>query len=265
QLRLASIRAWLEYIPARVSTNLSNRDPLMWIRIYRDFNLGGLAHLIITDERSYRDKQPCGKRYGAPGCPEQQKTTMLGDQQLKWFKGKLKEGSYPWKVWANSVQFAKSLTDGRFGSLDAWDGYAGERQKILDFLKANKMKNLLALSGDRHATLVAEIPDSYEEPKEVLGAEFMTPALSSVNSFEMGWWKRDWPQYASIEERERAEVEQNPWIKHLNMRNWGYGLLSLTHQRAQCIIYTVNKYKKEAQKEMDAKFSYEYGILKREA
>ncbi|MFN4319409.1 MAG: alkaline phosphatase D family protein [Aquificaceae bacterium] len=149
--------------------------------------------------------------------------------------------------------------------MDAWDGYAGERQKILDFLKANKMKNLLALSGDRHATLVAEIPDSYEEPKEVLGAEFMTPALSSVNSLEMGWWKRDWPQYASIEERERAEVEQNPWIKHLNMRNWGYGLLSLTHQRAQCTIYTVNKYKKEAQKDMDAKFSYEYGSLKREA
>ncbi|MFN4319410.1 MAG: alkaline phosphatase D family protein [Aquificaceae bacterium] len=115
QLRLASIRAWLEYIPARVSTNFSNRDPLMWIRIYRDFNLGGLAHLIITDERSYRDKQPCGKRYGAPGCPEQQKTTMLGDQQLRWFKSKLKEGSYPWKVWANSVQLAKSLTDGREG------------------------------------------------------------------------------------------------------------------------------------------------------
>ncbi|MFN3814221.1 MAG: alkaline phosphatase D family protein [Aquificaceae bacterium] len=171
RLKLASIRAWLEYIPARAVTNFSNRDPLMWIRIYRDFNLGGLAHLIVTDERSYRDKQPCGKKYGAPGCPQQYKTSILGKDQLRWFRNKLKEGNYPWKVWANEVQFSQSLTDGKFGSLDAWDGYAGEREEILAFLKANRMKNLIILSGDRHATLIAEVPDSYENPKEVLGAE----------------------------------------------------------------------------------------------
>lgn len=263
QLRLDSIKAWLEYIPARVKTNFQNRDPLLWITIYRDFKIGSLAHLIMTDGRSYRDKQPCRGKYGAPGCAEQYRTTMLGQDQLRWFLKKLKEDKFVWKVWGNDVQFSQSLVDGKFGSLDAWDGYAGERQKILDFLKREGMKNLLISTGDRHATFIAEIPDSYQEPKEVLGAEFMTPAISSVNSKEMGWWKRNWPNYTSIEEVERAEMLQNPWIKHLNMKNWGYSVLNLNRDRARVIVYTVNKYRKDAPKEVDAEFVYTYGRLEK--
>ncbi|MFN7064866.1 MAG: alkaline phosphatase D family protein [Aquificaceae bacterium] len=264
-LRLAAIRAWLEYVPSRARTDLSNTDTLKWIRVYRDFDLGGLAHLLITDERSYRDRQPCDKRYGAFGCSEQYRTSMLGNEQLRWFLSKLEEGNYPWKVWANEVQFSQGKTDGKFGSLDAWDGYAGERQRILNFLRDRGQRNLLILTGDRHASLVAELPDSYEKLKEVLGAEFMTPAISSVNSSETGRWIRDWPQYSSIEERERAEVSQNPWIKHLNMKNWGYSVLRITKERAQCTIYTVNKYRKDSEREVDVEFVYAYGRLEKEA
>ena len=79
----------------------------------------------------------------------------------------------------------------------------------------------------------------------------------------MGWWKRNWPNYTSIEEVERAEMLQNPWIKHLNMKNWGYSVLNLNRDRARVIVYTVNKYRKDAPKEVDAEFVYTYGRLEK--
>lgn len=64
-------------------------------------------------------------------------------------------------MWASSVQFSRSQTDGKFGSLDTWDGYAGERSQILNFIKDRGMNNLITITGDRHASIVAEIPESY--------------------------------------------------------------------------------------------------------
>jgi alkaline phosphatase D len=263
RLRQEALKAWLEYVPARVKTDFGNRDPLSWITIYRDFDLGGLGHLIVTDLRSYKDRPPCEGRFGVEGCREQFRTSMLGADQKRWFFSKLAEGSYRWKVWASSVQLSRSMTDGRFGSLDAWDGYAGERQQVLDFLKEKGMQNLIAITGDRHASLVAEIPDSYEKPERVLGAEFMTPAVSSINANEGGWWRRSW-SYPSLEDFQRAEMAQNQWIKHINSINcWGYSVLTLGREKAECTIYSVNKYRRDADKKIDARFFYSGGLLER--
>ena len=264
RLRQEAVKAWLEYIPSRVKVDMSNRDPLKWITIYRDFDLGKLGHLIVLDERSYRDRPPCRGRYGVEGCPEQEKTSMLGKEQLRWFMKKLSQEGFRWKVVANEVQFSRSQTDGKFGSLDAWDGYAGERRKIIELMKEKGMKNLIMLTGDRHASLVAEIPDSYEKPSQVLGVEFMTPAISSINAREGGWWKRNWPHYNSLEEFQKAEMTQNPWIKHINSIDcWGYSVLTLRGDRAECTIYSVNKYRKDAEKVVDASFVYRNGVLEK--
>ncbi len=264
RLRQDSAKAWLEYIPARVVFDFNKRNPLQWITIYRDFSVGRLVHIILTDERSYRNRQPCEGRYGAKGCADQYKTSMLGEPQRRWFFSKLEEGGHIWKVWANEVQFSSSKIDGKFGSLDAWDGYAGERQRILDFLVSKNMDNLIAITGDRHASLVAEIPNSYDKPERVLGAEFMTPAISSINAMEGGWWKRNWPGYASLEDVQKAEMSQNPWIKHINSIDcWGYSVLRLNREKAECTIYSVNKYRKDAEKRIDAKFVYTRGRLER--
>ncbi|MCX8164479.1 MAG: alkaline phosphatase D family protein [Aquificaceae bacterium] len=245
RLRQEAVKAWLEYIPSRVKVDMDNKNPLKWATIYRDFDLGGLGHLIILDGRSYRERPPCGGRFGIKGCPEQEKTSMLGTEQFRWFRERLLQGGVRWKVVASSVQFSKSQTDGKFGSLDAWDGYAGERKRILELLKERNMKNLIVISGDRHASLVAEIPDSYEKPYNILGAEFLTPALSSINAMEGGWWKKNWPHYENLGEFQRAEMAQNPWIKHINSINcWGFSVLNLKPNSAECTIYSVNKYRK---------------------
>lgn len=261
-LRKDAIKAWLEYIPSRVVFNLRDRDPLSWIRLYRAFSVGNLCDFLITDLRTYRDKQPCEGRFGVFGCPDQNRTSILGKDQRTWLLRKLANSKASWIILVSSVQFSQSLTDGKFGSLDAWDGYRKERDLLLRTIKDKGSKNLIVVSGDRHASLVAEIVDNYEMPKEVLGAEFMTPAISSINAREGGWWKRNWPQYSTLEDFQKAEMTQNPWIKHINSINcWGYTVVNISDKKVVTTIYSVDKYSKDSEKTIDGKFVYSQGKL----
>ncbi len=55
-------------------------------RIYEDYRLGKLVDLILTDERQYRDIQPCGDGIVTP-CPEADDPRgLLGAAQKDWWK-----------------------------------------------------------------------------------------------------------------------------------------------------------------------------------
>jgi alkaline phosphatase D len=57
----AANRAWAEYVPAGVPYQ-PKKEPLEEIHIYRSFEFGNLAELVMTDERLYRDGPPCASR-----------------------------------------------------------------------------------------------------------------------------------------------------------------------------------------------------------
>ncbi|WP_448587449.1 alkaline phosphatase D family protein [Thermocrinis sp.] len=257
-LRRIAISAWLTYTPARVKVNLRSDDPLKWITLYRDIKVGRLAHVIITDERSYRTPHPCERRYSFPGCPEQRKTSMLGKEQKEWFFKKLMEDGYVWKVWANGVQFVQSVINGLYGSLDAWDGYLGEREEIAQLLASEGASNLVILTGDRHAGVMAEVPAKFEKNYDkVLGVEFITPALSSISAAEGNWWR----QYgvSNVDEYAQAEISQNPWIKFVGHKVWGYSVITLTNDRVIGEIVSVDKYLRDVEKVQRIKAVYEKG------
>ncbi len=257
KLRMASIIAWHEYIPADVKLKLDDKNPLNWIRIYRDFKVSNFLHLICTDERSYRQSQ-CPKRFQSPGCETQYTHTMLGSQQKSWFFDKLKENGFSWKVWANGVQFVQNRINGLYGSTDAWDGYIKEREEIISFVKKNNINNMVVITGDRHAFLAAEIPDNFSENYKPIGVEFITGTLSAINASEAKWFKRDFP-FKDVDEYTQAEIKQNPWIKYLNHKTWGYSVLKLTKDQAVCEFYSVNKFSENSPKELLAKFVYTKG------
>ncbi|PAF11715.1 hypothetical protein CHH61_25810, partial [Shouchella clausii] len=68
---------------------------------------------------------------------------MLGEKQERWLLDGLTTSQAKWNVLAQQVFFARR--DGAFGpegerySMDAWDGYPGARQRILDFLAENNI------------------------------------------------------------------------------------------------------------------------------
>lgn len=94
-LKLHSKRAWLEYVPIRVSANPEETHPHDYSRVYRGFDFGDLARLSMLDTRSYRSPHPCGEgdlfqRYLPNGCSSYSAAdrTMLGRDQFVSTRGR---------------------------------------------------------------------------------------------------------------------------------------------------------------------------------
>lgn len=198
QLRLDAQQAWHEYVPARVPYDPRADHPWRRMNIYRKFKFGNLVELFMTDERQFRYPHPCGEQtYGqryVSGCPEQysQGRSMLGPQ-LNWLLEGIKGSRAIWKVWGNEVLLVPlRLTAAPllYYDLDAWDGYAYEREYIARWVKENGIKNLVVLTGDLHSYVVAYIKVNYLDPtnndeSNMVGVELMTPAVTSANLKEI--------------------------------------------------------------------------------
>jgi alkaline phosphatase D len=136
QRRRNASRAWAEYLPVDWSDVRfePNNPSYTNIRIYRDFRFGALMHLVMTDERLYRDDHvvseaavarahghdpingddAAGSRYFVAQDVLQRfeardteqlgrVPSMLGPEQTQWWKDTMKRSPATWKVWGNEV------------------------------------------------------------------------------------------------------------------------------------------------------------------
>ncbi|RKT13962.1 alkaline phosphatase D [Paraburkholderia sp. RAU2J] len=137
-------QAWAEYLPVDwgdVSFDLNN-PAYNNIRIYRDFHFGSLIHLVMTDERLYRDDHVVseaaiasllghdpvngndlvGSRYFVPQPVLAQSEVLdtqqlgrvpsiLGTTQTQWWKETLQASTSTWKVWGNEVMMNRMWLD----------------------------------------------------------------------------------------------------------------------------------------------------------
>lgn len=144
--RRSANQAWAEYMPVDfgdVSFDL-NKAGYDNIRIYREFKFGSLMHLIMTDQRLYRDdhivsealyanllgrdpvngSDAVGSRYFVPSAWlrdfEKQNATslqrppsILGVTQSQWWKDTMKASTATWKVWGNEVTLNRMFLDMR--------------------------------------------------------------------------------------------------------------------------------------------------------
>jgi alkaline phosphatase D len=83
-----------------------------------------------------------------PDTPEK---SMMGEEQLAWFFNEVSEGSakYPLVIWVSSVPYTAKQSEGG----DHWGGFTHERREIANFLKTQKINNLMIVSGDAHSVL----------------------------------------------------------------------------------------------------------------
>jgi alkaline phosphatase D len=137
-------QAWAEYTPvdfSDVSFDLANPA---WdnIRIYRDFQFGTLVHLVMTDERLYRDdhvvdeaqvadllghdpvngNDRVGSRYLVPldllraaelrdAFRLRRRPSILAQAQTRWWKDRMRTSAAQWKVWGNQVTLNRMWLD----------------------------------------------------------------------------------------------------------------------------------------------------------
>jgi len=153
----AGNQAFRDYQPIREDGG----DPM---QLYRSFQWGALAEFFLIDARQYRDAQayvtePACLSAGQPAtlpnptCQaeiDNPSRTYLGAAQKAWLKAALLASTAKFKFIMNGPLISELL----FLPYDRWEGYAAEREEILEFIEANSIKNVVFLSTDIHALIV---------------------------------------------------------------------------------------------------------------
>ncbi len=227
--RAQAYQAWYEFMPVRLPAPTGPDYP-----IHRTIAHGDLVAFHVLDTRQYRSDQQRREPFLPPlGAGVQVRDddlqfadghTMLGAEQFDWLVDRVRASGAVWDVLAQQVFMfggnALPGTDPPVVVVDTWDGYSGERQRLLDAL-APLADNLIVITGDFHSAAVAELrPDPFEPGSPAVGVEFMASSISSV-------FFDDSPLVATLV---KAALEGNPQVRFYDTRR-GYTLCDLTPQR----------------------------------
>ena len=177
--KAAAYKAYLEWMPIRESS-----DPA--IHLYRTIRFGTLADLVMLDTRALRDRQVANS--DAAGLADS-KRTLIGAAQEAWMFDQLRasqRAGTSWTLLGQQVMFSSITLPGtRPTNTDQWDGYPAQRDRVLDFIERERIRNLVILSGDAHSSWgfdVARNPWHLYQPAAGAGSlavELVTPAISS--------------------------------------------------------------------------------------
>jgi alkaline phosphatase D len=198
ELFKAGYQAFLEYMPFETELSIdASGTPTM--PIYRTITLGSRLQIFATDSRQYRSPHPGywqGRRH-------ETERTILGQGQKNWLKSMLAESSCQWKLIMSEVMMAplrlglKTAQDedmalrlfgnfsqqdrGFYVNLDQWDGFPAERSEILNFIKNEKIKNVMVAAGDIHASFDSLLyADSEQTQGTPTALEVVTPSITST-------------------------------------------------------------------------------------
>jgi alkaline phosphatase D len=224
--RAAAYQAYYEHMPIRARLRPGWAD----LRIFRRFDFGDLARINVLDTRQYRTDQP-GSRPLDFG-PEQDGTantagSLTGEHQESWLRDGLSSSHAQWNVIAQQVMMNRTrFPDFTFSglpfitNLDQWDGYAPQRQRLLQFIDQQQIANPVVLAGDIHSSWFSDLrldPDDLASP--VVASEYVATSISS-----------DFP-IAFDGPLKRANPLLNPQVKHFDGALRGYLRVHVNRER----------------------------------
>jgi alkaline phosphatase D len=221
-------KAYFEWLPITDNAEES---------VIRKLSYGNLAELFMVDTRVEERCQQLVSTFDTLlSCSTR---TILGKKQTNWLTTGIDSSSARWKIMANQVVFSE-LDGSKLGkshafNVDAWDGYPEERKEILDSFYLHNIKNVIILTGDIHLSWAFDLvqepknKDRYNRKtgKGVIGAEFVTPSVSSNGigeKFSRG--------IAFLFGGLLKNKSSNPHLRYQNLVDHGYVLLDLNDERA---------------------------------
>lgn len=183
--RAAAYQAWYENLPLRVDPPEDGE-----IVVHRASAFGDLAKLVVIETRQHADPAPCRETSqfdSGAGCDEQQDEgrTALGAEQEAFLIEQMTANEAQWQLLANPVLLAgldiSEPDDPPAFYLETWDGYAAQRRRIVSAIRDRKVRNPVVLTGDYHASFVAEVrPDPFDRSSPVVAPELLATSISSI-------------------------------------------------------------------------------------
>jgi len=230
-------KAWFEWMPVRDTENQ---------KIYRSVDYGSLVNLTMLDTR-LEGREPQIEIANDSALFEPNRTIM-GKEQLNWYKNELLENTATWHIIGNQVIFAQ-VEVGALGAVEAaatffydtWVGYPAERDTIIQFISDNQLDNIIITTGDFHITMAADISLN---PYDTLSynsstgegsvcVELATPSVSSSNIDEYAESVFGLSPAAAVSAVNLVVPSSNPHLKKLEVVSHGYALLDITTEKAQ--------------------------------
>lgn len=205
-------QAFFEWMPVSEGNGL----------LRRSFSWGNLVDLIMLDTRlEGRDVQA-----GTGGSTvTDTNRTLLGAQQLEWFKSNLSSSQAQWKLIGNQVMIAPLRIFGNPVNEDQWDGYPAERERVLKHIDDNNINNCVFLTGDIHTSWGNDVPRNINNYTASTGAgsvavEYVCTSVTSSSFLTFGV---------------PVQLIQvfNPNVKYADLTKRGYLLLDVNQQNVQ--------------------------------
>ncbi|MCX7743923.1 MAG: alkaline phosphatase D family protein [Flavobacteriales bacterium] len=212
-------QAYFEWLPIRPVSNGNNE------MIYRRIKYGNLVEFFMLDTRLHGREEQAGTTGSTVNNANR---TILGADQYQWLTAGLAATTSRWKVLGNQVMFAPLKVFGIGVNGDQWDGYPAERNKIMSFVLANDIKDVVVITGDIHTAWANDVPTANYQSNGTGSAfvEFVTTSVTSPGfPFNVG-----------------ASVIQaaNNHIKYINLVDHGFLILDINQNRAQSDYFYVN-------------------------
>jgi alkaline phosphatase D len=215
--RAAGYQAYFEHMPVPLSSKPRRGD----VQLYRRLEYGDIAQFNVLDTRQYRTDNPCGDGEQPP-CDAgfDPNATMTGRAQERWLLKGLEHSRARWNVIAQGVMMGQLKHDAegnRFWN-DAWDGWPGQRARILEHIADAEVSNPVVITGDWHSTFVNDLKADYSDPDApTVATEFVGTSISSNGDYEVYG-----PYYGPM-------IPFNPSIKFFDGDRRGYDLCTLDH------------------------------------
>lgn len=205
----AGIGAFLNYMPIRES-GLLNDTTCAGSPLFRVFHWGAMADVIILDERSCRSRDvavacandlaptlptPFRVSFGLPPSPPPGCLTAINDP-TRTFLGPVQKQALKDALLNSTAKFKFVINEDpiqQFWALpyDRWEGYAAERNEILNFIRDpdnnlatdDSIRNVVFLATDTHATIVNEVfrdrfENGFPAPPTTIAHEVVTGPIA---------------------------------------------------------------------------------------
>lgn len=252
-----SKQAYNEWMPIRMEEGQSSTTAAEDLSLYRKFSYGNLADIYFLDTRLEGRQVPASQTSTNVADPDNRNNPdreLLGSAQYNWLTTNMQNSTAQWQVLAQQIMFANfddisSALPGLSGTaaaaslvainLDQWDGFAAERQKLINFWEDNSIDNIVVLTGDIHTSWANNIPNGTSVYTNNLtgvgapcsgstGVEFVVTSVTS-------------PGLDGTDVAVRAaNATQNPHMQYMEMTDHGFMVFDVTDTQVQADWFYVN-------------------------